>query len=122
MDYRQECLRLALFIYFNTGIRVTPSPRFLKSMTSALVEAFQESDLSSLWHPFPSVLLWVLFMGYCGSYDPFDKGWFVQESRRVVCSLKLGSCDDMETLLTAFLYRKCLHGQPLRELWQILAT
>lgn len=118
MLYRQECFRLAAFIYFNSGIRVSPSPKFLKTMTTALIEAFQESDLSSMWQPYPDILLWILFMGYCGSWDQLEKGWFVQESRRVIRFLNLKGWREMENLLMLFLYRSCSYQELLHTLWK----
>lgn len=117
--YRQECFRLAMFIYFNTGIRISPSPALIKTMTGPLIEAFQESDLPSFWHPYTHILLWILVMGYCGSWDPIEKGWFVQECRRVVNYLKIESVQDLESVM--FLYHKNLNQRSLYTLWETLS-
>ena len=115
--YRQDCWRLAALIYFNIAIRECPSPNLLKSMTSRLIESFQESDMSNIWSPFSDVLLWILFMGSCAAWDSSEKGWFVLELRRVVRALDLKSFMEMESLLKSFLYRSIVSGEPLRELW-----
>lgn len=101
MLYRQECFRLALIIYFNSGIRVTPSPKFLNTMKSGLIKACQESTLSDSWHPFSDILLSILFIGYCGSGDPAGKGWFVHTSKIVVRTLKLKSLFDSPAMNVA---------------------
>jgi hypothetical protein len=116
--YRQNCWRMGALLYFNIAVRRCPSPNLLKSMTSRLIESFQESDLTSAWAPFSDVLLWILFMGSCGSWDKTEKGWFVLELRRVVRNLHLHSAEEMEDLLRTFLYRSSVFHEPLRELWE----
>lgn len=118
MFYRQDCWRICALLYCNTGIRVCPSPKLLATMTSRLIESIQESDISSAWHPYSKVLLWALFMGYCGSWDPFEKGWFMKESKRVARVLDLTSAEEMERALVAFLYHKITHGEWLRKFWE----
>ncbi len=116
--YRQDCWRLAALLYFNMAIRECPSPNLLKSMTSRLIESFQESDMSGVWPPFSDVLLWILFMASCAAWDSTEKGWFVLELRRVVRTLSLKTVEDMESLLKSFLYRRIVSGEPLRKLWR----
>jgi len=116
--YRQNCWRMGALLYFNIAIRQCPTPNLLKSMTSRLIESFQESDMSMAWTPFSDVLLWILFMGCCGSWDKTEKGWFVLELRRVVRILDLHSVEEMEDSLRAFLYRSSVFDEPLRELWE----
>lgn len=76
IHYQQECFRLSAFIYFNTTIRGCPSPALLYTMTTSLIEYLRESDLPSLWHPYQDILLWCLFMGYCGSGIHFKRVGF----------------------------------------------
>lgn len=116
--YRQNCWRMAALLYFNVAIRQCPTPNLLKSMTSRLVESFQESDMSTAWAPFSGVLLWILFMGCCASWDETEKGWFRLELRRVVRILDLQSVEEMESSLRAFLYRSSILHEPLCELWE----
>ena len=115
--YRQNCWRMAALLYLNIGIRQSPTPNLLKSMTSRLIESFQESDMSQGWAPFSDILLWILCMGCCGSWDETEKGWFVLELRRVVRMLGLHSLDELESRLQAFLYRSSVLQEPLRKLW-----
>ena len=117
MYYRNDCWRLGALLYFNMSIRQSPSPNLLKSMTSRLLESFQESDMSSIWAPFPDVLLWILFMASCAAWDKSEKDWFVLELRDVVSVLGLKSVDEMESLLESFLYRSIISREPLRHLW-----
>lgn len=118
MYYRQDCWRLAALIYFNTAIRVSPSPRLLASMTARLIESLQESDISSGWRPNSGILLWILFTGYCGSLNSFEKGWLMQESKRVARVMDLKTADEMEDVLEAFHYRKATYGKLLYGLWE----
>jgi hypothetical protein len=118
MLYRQHCFRLAAFIYFNTGIRVSPTPKLLSTMTSGLIDALQESDLSGGWGGDGEILLWVLFMGYVGSWEPFEKGRFLQEAKRIVRRLGLRGVEEIEGLLRAFLYRRSTFREPLGEMWE----
>jgi hypothetical protein len=117
MYYRQNCWRMAALLYFNMAIRQCPTPNLLKSMTSRLIESFQESDTSMAWGSFSDILLWVLVMGCFASWDKTEKGWFVLELRRVVRILDLHSVEEMECSLSAFLYRSSIFHEPLRELW-----
>ncbi|KAH7333478.1 hypothetical protein BKA65DRAFT_480018 [Rhexocercosporidium sp. MPI-PUGE-AT-0058] len=118
--YRQECFRRAAFLYFNTALRLPPSVAMIKTITSALIEALQESELSSLWQPYPDILLWVLFMGHCGASDPFDEGWFVQEIKRLARFLQLSNAEEMENLMLEILYRNTVYQKGMRELWDDL--
>jgi hypothetical protein len=116
--YRQNCWRMAALLYFNMAIWQCPTPNLLKSMTSRLIESFQESDMSMAWAPFSEMLLWILVIGCCASWDKTEKGWFVLELRRVVRLLDLQSVDDVESSLRSFLYRSSVFHEPLCELWE----
>jgi hypothetical protein len=120
MYYRQHCWRLGGFVYFNTAIRQwEPGSGPLRFLTSQLIEALQESDLSSKWGPtFSEILLWILFTGYCGAQADFEKGWFALEMRRVVNVLDLKSLEDTEALLRSLLWRDVSHREILRQLWE----
>jgi hypothetical protein len=121
---QQHCWRIGALIYFNTALRFSPSPTLLKSMTTGLIEAFSENDTSTAWHPFENVLLWVYFMGYMGSDDPykgpqaiFERKWFMEEARSVVNILGLKSCGEMKEQMKGLLFRETSHSQSLEQLW-----
>jgi hypothetical protein len=73
-------------------------------MTSRLIESFQESDMSITWALFFDVLLCILVMGSCASWDMKVKGWFVLELRRDVRIPDLQSVEGMEYSLRGFLF------------------
>jgi hypothetical protein len=116
--YRQNCWRIAGLLYFNIAVRTCPAPPLLKSMTSQLAMSLQESNLASAWAPYSDVLLWILFMGVCGSWDPLERGWFIMETKRTVRLLALKSIEEVERLLKSFLYRGCIFQASLEDLWR----
>ena len=120
--YRQNCWRLAAFIYFNIAIRTCPVSSLLKSITNRLIESLQESEMSSAWVPFSDVLLWVVFMGCCATGSEVERGWFALEWKRLVRVLGLKSFEETESLMSGFLYRSNILRKPLCELWATLSV
>lgn len=118
MLYRQDCWRLAALLYFNMAIRESPSPHLLKSMTSRLIESFQESDMSTAWAPFTDVLLWILFIASQAAWDITERGWFVLELKRVIRCLNLKDVGEMRSLLKSFIYRSFISEDHLCEFWK----
>jgi hypothetical protein len=123
--HQQHCWRIAALIYCNTAIRFCPSPNLLKSMTSRLIEGLRESDTSAGWHPFEDVLLWIYFMGYIGSVDPylgdedsFQKRWFLEEARRLARIVGLKNSNEMGSRMRHMLYRESSFENSISQLWQ----
>jgi Fungal specific transcription factor domain len=117
MYYRQNCWRVAAFIYLNTATRELPNGGIMKVAMDRLAESLHHSDLSSTWFPYQDILLWVLFMGSCGAMNDLEKRWFVLEFQRVARSLNLNSVEEAHALLRTQLWRTCKLDEPLRDVW-----
>jgi hypothetical protein len=81
--YRQHAWRVGAIIYLNTGIREWDTPMHpIKAMISEFISSLQASDMESMWSSFPEVLVWMLFVGTCGTWDRLDRSWLLHELRR----------------------------------------
>jgi len=115
--YRQNCFRIASLLYLNTALRTCPTAGLLNTMTERLMDSLHESDLSDSWAPFQDILLWILFMGICGSLSITTKGWFLLEFKRLLAVLNLEKRDDVLRLFKALIYRRTVLDDVLFELW-----
>ena len=118
-NQRQHCWKMAALIYFNTGIRRWErGTGYLKGSTSRLIDALPSSDLAGAWSPFSDLLLWVLFLGYCGAQAGLEKGWFAVEIKRVVGTLSLKGVEEIASILRLFHYRPTIFQDSLHSLWE----
>lgn len=123
MYLRQHCWRMATLLYCNMALRSWDrSSGMIKSMVEQLISALRESDLSSIWNPFPDVLVWVLSMGSFAADATAESDWLVLELRSVVKILGLQRFEDLEALLKSLLYRDSTFQAPLRTLWKEIAS
>lgn len=89
------------------------------TQSTQLVKSLQASDISNAWEPEHGThaLLWILFVGYCGTWGAMEKGWLMLEFRRVVHVLGLKSVEEAVEILSGLIFRECAYGKALRQLW-----
>jgi hypothetical protein len=117
MYFRQNCWRCAAFIYLNTAVRTAPYPGIMKHATSRMVSSLQQSESWTLWAPFPHILLWVLFMGFCGSSADSEKNLFKLQFQGTAREMRLTSTEEIRDLFKKQLWRDTVLWAKLKEGW-----
>ena len=118
MYYRQNCWRIAATIYLNIFVRECPSPYVMYRFTQDLLVSFSETTIRSSWDSAWKVLLWCLFMGYCGSETFEYQGWFYTEIMHLCQAKGIETFDALERIIEAGPYRQCLVSQLGRKLFE----
>ena len=104
--YRQHCWRIAATIYFNISLRQCPSPNNMRHFTHDLLLSLPETDMICSWDSTWEVLLWCLFMGYCGSETFEYQGWFYVEVKQLCVAKGVDKVESLEHVLQAGPYRQ----------------
>jgi hypothetical protein len=121
--YRQHAWRVAGIIYLYTGIREWDAPMHpIKAMISEFIFSLQASDLSSIWSSTPEVLLWMLFVGACGTWDRTDRGWLLHELKYGIRLLGIEGPVQLEEMLKSMLFVNSMRARYLNIIWQELNT
>jgi hypothetical protein len=119
--YRQHCWRTASIVYVNTALRTMyPGTKYMKELTTEIITSLHNSDQASMWYTHPEILVWILFVGACGAYDPIGRGWFLIELRHGMTLLDIKSADELEDLLKSLLYTECMQRPYLNKIWREL--
>ncbi|KAE9368500.1 hypothetical protein N431DRAFT_295916, partial [Stipitochalara longipes BDJ] len=117
--YRQHCWRTASIVYVNTALRTMyPGTCYMKELTTEIITSLHNSDQASMWYMYPEVLIWILFVGACGAYDPIGRGWFLIELRHGMMLLNIRSANELEELLKSLLYTECMQRPYLNKIWR----
>jgi hypothetical protein len=119
--WRQHAWRVAGMIYLNTAIREWDTPMHpTNTMIAELISSLRNADMASIWASIPEVLLWLLFVGTCGTWDRLDRGWLLHELRYGVHVLKLESIEQLEELLKSMLFVDSMGSRYLDIIWREL--
>ena len=119
----QNIWRCAAMIYFLCGLRKSPLRALLWTASGRLRDSLQQSDIASrLGEGGESVVVWMLFMGYCGAADHHleTRLWYVREVNRLLETLGVETMAGLGRALAGFLYRPSVFDTKLEELWMTL--
>ncbi|KAE8354002.1 hypothetical protein BDV28DRAFT_132046 [Aspergillus coremiiformis] len=116
----EGCVRLACLLFHNGaiwGFYPQLGPVFPKPI-SALRRALATTIPTGFFHPFPELLLWILFIGAWSSRLVPEQTFFVAELAAAVGREGIQSWQELRSLLLNFFYVDRVHRTPLRGLWE----
>ncbi|KAE9369254.1 hypothetical protein N431DRAFT_345384 [Stipitochalara longipes BDJ] len=119
--YRQHAWRFAAIIYSKIGIREWDKAVHAVGATNTeYIVSLQALDLESMLAYFPEVLVWLLFVGLCGTWNRVERGWMLYELRRGILLLGIASPAQLEELLKGMLFVDHMRTRHLDLIWQEL--
>ncbi|PMD42743.1 hypothetical protein L207DRAFT_581395 [Hyaloscypha variabilis F] len=117
--YRQHAWRLAAIMYVKSGIRGWDKVMHpIKAANNEYISALHALDLENLWVSMPEILVWLLFIGTCGTWDGVELSWMLVELRRGTRLLDIKSAQELEKLLKSMLLTNSLKERHLYVIWQ----
>jgi hypothetical protein len=115
---QQEPCRLALLVfwYANYGIHL-PDSAMLRSLTTQLKAALEQSGPQALWQPHYRLFIWVMFLGAYISVGQREHPWFMMYLARAARQQGLKSAQDLKTTLQPFFYIDRIYRKGLESIW-----
>lgn len=116
---RQECVRLALLIYVNTGlVRGYPAcAALIHNLVVALREKLVLASDLMMWTGVEDVLLWIVCIGVHCSEGEEEEAFFVERFADVVRTMRFSGFEEVKRLLVGFLWVEKIYGSRLRRVW-----
>ncbi|KAN0121721.1 hypothetical protein V8E51_000047 [Hyaloscypha variabilis] len=127
-DLIEYCCVLVVLLFVNTALwRGYPAgSAIIHNMVRRLKEILEveggvgdEGGSKGRWVGQGDVLVWVLFVGVYCSWKQAEERFFREALEKLVGFLGVGSLEEMRGILHGFLFVERVHGEVLREIWNI---
>jgi hypothetical protein len=115
---QQEPCRLALLVFWYANYAIhLPDSAMLRSLTTQLKAALEQSGPQALWQPHYRLFIWVLFLGAYISVGQREHPWFMMYLARAARQQRLKSAQDLKTALQPFFYIDRIYRKGLEGIW-----
>ncbi|RFU27625.1 hypothetical protein B7463_g8700, partial [Scytalidium lignicola] len=94
-----------------------PQSGIFQTLASRLKTIMEESKFDLCWQLCPETLMWMLVLGGIASAGTTERNWYVQNLAAVSAALKLSEWDEVEKVLSEFLWLRSVCGTGGRVLW-----
>lgn len=117
---RQECVRLTLLLYANTGlIRGYPvSAALIHNLVAGLCgKLMSGAGRVEIWGGVEEVLFWLVAVGVHCSEGEAEEAFFVEKFRELVMGMGFRSVEEVKSCLEGFLWVDRIYEKRLRDVW-----